>query len=161
MKSTLMTLDENSAALALAAVPRRVTSSGYNARLAKSLKAGGDTTESAPDIRALTQAIKSGDAAAFARFYDLYSFRLYRFLLVLTRGNENAAREICQTALTKLAKRFEVFDDERKLWAWLCMLAKNSFIDHYRAQRRRDCLVSLEHMPASIASAEQSTGQLS
>ena len=156
-----MTLDENSAALALAAVPRRVTSSGYNARLAKSLKAGGDTTESAPDIRALTQAIKSGDAAAFARFYDLYSFRLYRFLLVLTRGNENAAREICQTALTKLAKRFEVFDDERKLWAWLCMLAKNSFIDHYRAQRRRDCLVSLEEMPGSIASAEHCTNQLS
>jgi RNA polymerase sigma-70 factor (ECF subfamily) len=161
VKSTALTLDENSAAPAFAAAALSVASSGAGARLEQPLKASGNTAEGAPDIRALTLAIRHGDAAAFARFYDLYSFRLYRFLLVLARGDENAAREICQTALTKLARRFEVFDDERKLWAWLCTLARNNFIDHYRAQRRRDRLVSLEEMPASIAGADHSTDQLS
>ena len=62
--------------------------------------------------------------------------------------------------MTKLAKQFEVFDDKRMLWAWLCALAKNTFIDHYRAQRRRDRFVSLEEMPASIAGEENAAGQL-
>jgi RNA polymerase sigma-70 factor (ECF subfamily) len=161
LKSAALTLDENSAGQDFAAAAADMTSSGQGARLEQPLKASGNTAEGALDIRALTQAIRRGDAAAFARFYDLYSFRLYRFLLVLARGDENAAREICQTALTKLARRFEVFDDERKLWAWLCTLAKNTFIDHYRAQRRRDCLVSLEDIPASVAGADHSAGQLS
>jgi RNA polymerase sigma-70 factor, ECF subfamily len=161
LKSTVLTLDENSAGPVLAAAALSVASSGTGARLEQPLKASGDTAACAPDIRALTLAIRRGDAEAFARFHDLYSFRLYRFLLVLARGDEYAAREICQTALTKLARRFEVFDDERKLWAWLCTLAKNTFIDHYRAQRRRDCLVSLEQLPASIAGADNSACQLS
>jgi RNA polymerase sigma-70 factor (ECF subfamily) len=129
--------------------------------LKQALKASGDKAEGAPAIGALTLAIRRGDAAAFARFYDLYSFRLCRFLLVLARGDEIMAREVCQAVMTKLAQRCQVFDDERMLWAWLCALAKNSFIDHYRAQRRRDRFVSLEDLPAPIAGAENSTGRLS
>jgi len=154
-------LDENSAAPIFEAAGFRVPSLGARARLKPTLKASSNTAAGAPDIRAMTQAIRRGDAGAFARFYNLYSFRLYRFLLVLARGDEYTAREVCQAAMTKLAKRFEVFDDEPMLWAWLCALAKNTFIDHYRAQRRRDRFVSLEEMPASTAGPENSTGQLS
>jgi len=157
----MLTLDENSAAPILEAAGFRVPSPGARARLKPPLKASGNSAAGAPGIRALSLAIRSGDAAAFARFYDLYSFRLYRFLLVLARGDENTAREVCQAAMTKLAKRFEVFDDEPMLWAWLCALAKNTFIDHYRAQRRRDRFVSLEELPPSSDGAENSTGQLS
>ena len=82
------------------------------------------TVAAAPDIRALTRAVRRGDADAFSRFYDLYSFRLYKFLLVLARGDENEAREVCQAVFIKLAKRCDAFDDERRLWAWLCVLAK-------------------------------------
>jgi RNA polymerase sigma-70 factor (ECF subfamily) len=161
MKSTVLTLDENSAVPVYTAAVLAAPSSDSGSRLKQLLKASGSTAEDAPDIRALTLAIRRGDAAAFARFYDLYSFRLYRLLLVLTRGDENAAREICQTAMTKLARRFEVFDDDQRLWAWLGALARNTFIDHYRAQRRRDCLVSLEEISSSIAGADHSAGPLS
>ncbi|MGD0411445.1 MAG: sigma-70 family RNA polymerase sigma factor [Verrucomicrobiota bacterium] len=157
----MFTLDEDSAAPIYEAAGPSVPSASTQARLKQPLKASGDTAAGAPDILALTRAIRRGDEAAFARFYDLYGFRLYRFLLVLARGDENTAREVCQAAMTKLAKRFPVFDDERMLWAWLCALAKNSFIDHWRAQRRRDRFVSLEEMPASMAGAENSTCQLS
>lgn len=157
----MFTLNENSAAPIFEAAGFSVSSASLRARLKQPLKASGNTVAGPDDIRALTLAIRRGDAAAFARFYDLYSFRLYRFLLVLAHGDENTAREVCQAALTKLAKRFEVFDEERRLWAWLCTLAKNTFIDHYRAQRRRDRFVSLEELPASIAGGNNSTGQLS
>ncbi len=101
-----------------------------------------------PDIRALTRAVHSGDADAFSRFYDHYSFRLYKFLLVLARGDENEAREVCQAVFIKLAKRCDVFEDERRLWAWLCVLAKNTFVDHCRARQRRNRFESLDALPA-------------
>jgi RNA polymerase sigma-70 factor (ECF subfamily) len=160
-KPTMFTLNENSAAPVFEAAGLSVSSANSSARLKQSLKSSGHTAAGADDIRALTLAIRRGDAAAFDRFHDLYSFRLYRFLLVLARGDENAAREICQAAMIKLAKRFEAFDEERMLWAWLCTVAKNAFIDHYRAQRRRDRFVSLEEMPASIAGEDNSDGRLS
>jgi RNA polymerase sigma-70 factor, ECF subfamily len=156
----MLTLDESSAAPIFEAAGLSVPSASTRARLKETLKTSGNTAEGAGDIRALTAGIRGGDAAAFARFYDLYSFRLYRFLLVLARGDENTALEVCQAAMTKLAKRCKVFDDERMLWAWLCVVAKNTFIDHYRAQRRRDRFVSLEEIPAAIAGEENSTGQL-
>lgn len=157
----MFTLNENAAAPVLEAGGLSVASTSARARLKPPLKPSGNSADGAPDLRALTRAVRRGDAAAFARFYDLYSFRLYRFLLVLARGDENTAREVCQAVMTKLAKRFQVFDDERQLWAWLSALAKNAFIDHYRAQRRRDRFVSLEEMPASLAPEDTSAGQLS
>jgi RNA polymerase sigma-70 factor (ECF subfamily) len=120
-------------------------------QLERPLKSQGAITNVESDIRALTLAIRRGDADGFSRFYDLYSFRLYRFLLVLARGDENKAQEICQAVLIKLAKRFEVFDEERALWAWLCTLAKNTFIDHYRAEQRRNKLVSFEDLAPSFS----------
>ena len=95
------------------------------------------------EVQSLTHAIRRGDAEAFARFYDRYSFRLYKYLLVLARGDELAARDVCQAVFIKLARRLDPFDDENKLWAWLCTLARNAFIDHCRA-RQRDRFVSLD-----------------
>ena len=106
------------------------------------------TVTASPDIQSLTHAVRRGDADAFSRFYDLYSFRLYKFLLVLTRGDENEAREVCQAVLIKLAKRCDVFSDERRLWAWLCVLARNAFVDHWRVRKRLDRFVSLDALPA-------------
>ena len=117
---------------------------------ARALKTQTDPPAASPAVLALTQAIRRGDEAAFARFYDLYSFRLYKFLLVLARGDENEAREVCQAVLIKLARRFEVFDEERRLWAWLCTLAKNTFIDHRRTCQRRGRLVALEESPPAL-----------
>jgi RNA polymerase sigma-70 factor (ECF subfamily) len=127
------------------------------------LKSQDDTVADAPDIRALTRAVRRGDADAFARFYDLYSFRLYKFLLVLTRGDENQAREVCQAVLIKLAKRCDVFCEEPRLWAWLCVLARNTFLDHWRARKRLDRFVSLDELPAERdghLSAEHRLGEI-
>lgn len=103
------------------------------------------------ELRPLLLAIRRGDEQAFARFYERFSFRLYKFLLVLARGDEPTAGEVCQAVFIKLAKRVQVFDDERQLWAWLCTLARNAFIDHCRARRRRSWLVFTDAAPPELA----------
>jgi RNA polymerase sigma-70 factor, ECF subfamily len=115
---------------------------------ARKLKSQAGTVADAPDIQALTRAVRHGDAEAFSRFYDLYSLRVYKFLLVLARGDENEAREVCQAVFVKLAKRCDAFDEERRLWAWLCVLAKNTFVDHCRARQRRSRFVSFDELPS-------------
>jgi RNA polymerase sigma-70 factor, ECF subfamily len=138
--------DEGSAATTVGLPGYDAPAGGERLWPERTLKSQGDTVADAPDIRALTRAVRRGDAAAFARFYDLYSFRLYKFLLVLAHGDENHAREACQAVFIKLAKRCDAFDDERRLWAWLCVLAKNTFIDHCRARQRLNRFVPLDEL---------------
>jgi RNA polymerase sigma-70 factor (ECF subfamily) len=120
-----------------------------------------DTTVMNPDnLRELTKALRRGDEDAFNRFYALYSLRLYKHLLVLAKGDEGVAREVLQVTVIKLTKRFEVFDDERTFWAWLCSIARNSYIDHYRKRRRRNNLVPLEELITHAISSGDSEDRL-
>jgi RNA polymerase sigma-70 factor (ECF subfamily) len=96
------------------------------------------------NLKELTKAICRGDETAFTQFYDLYSLRLYKHLLVLAKGNEGEAREVLQTVVVKLARGFKVFDEERRLWGWLCRSARNSYVDLCRARRRDERFVPLE-----------------
>jgi RNA polymerase sigma-70 factor (ECF subfamily) len=93
-----------------------------------------------PEISQLTRAIVAGDEAAFAQFYDLYSARLWRFLLVLTSGQEDMVRELHQVVMIKVARKLRGFTTDEALWAWLAQVARHAFIDYLRKQNRR-----LEH----------------
>jgi RNA polymerase sigma-70 factor, ECF subfamily len=94
----------------------------------------------ASDTLRLTRAIVAGDEAAFAEFYDGYSGRLFGFLLVLTSGQEDVARELHQVVMVKVARKFTVIATEPALWAWLTQIARNAFVDHVRKHaRRREC----------------------
>jgi len=81
------------------------------------------------NFRGWTRLIKRGDERAFTGFYELYSLRIYKYLLVLARGNELDAREVLQTVMLKTARRFKVFDEEPLLWAWLARLSRNAYVD--------------------------------
>ena len=111
--------------------------SGETARLlGESLKVEPTLDGSSSKIRSLTQAIRRGNAAAFSEFYDLYSLRLYKYVLVLAGGNDEIAREVCQIAFIKVAKRIGEFESEPRLWAWLSTLARNTFLDLWRSTQR-------------------------
>jgi RNA polymerase sigma-70 factor (ECF subfamily) len=77
-----------------------------------------------------------GDEAAYRLFYDAYFDRLLRYLLVVTGGNEQAAREALQGALVRLARHVKPFDQEDKFWSWLTVLARSALADEGRKQRR-------------------------
>ena len=103
--------------------------------------------EESSALRNLTTAIRRGNEEAFTRFYELYSLRLYKYLLVMAKGDELEAREVLQAVVLKLATKMEIFDEERRLWAWSSRLARNAFVDRYRSRRRDDRYVSLDNLP--------------
>ena len=89
-----------------------------------------------PDIAALTRALARGDEAAFREFYNLYFDRLLRYLLVVTGGNETAAREALASALVRVARHVKPFDAEETFWSWLTVLARTALADESKKQRR-------------------------
>lgn len=89
-----------------------------------------------PDVATLTRRLVAGDETAYRMFYDAYIDRLTRYLLVVTAGNEDAAREALQGALTRLVRHIRVFDDEATFWSWLTVLARTAHADDRRKRRR-------------------------
>jgi RNA polymerase sigma-70 factor (ECF subfamily) len=90
----------------------------------------------APDVEALTQRLVAGDERAYRMFHDLYIDRLTRYLLVVTAGDEQAAREALQGALTRMVRHIRVFTDEAVFWSWLTVLARTAHADDRRKRRR-------------------------
>ena len=89
-----------------------------------------------PDIAALTRAMAGGDEAAYRIFYDAYFDRLLRYLLVVTGGNEESAREALQLALVRVVRHVKGFESEEKFWSWLTVLARSALADETRKRRR-------------------------
>jgi RNA polymerase sigma-70 factor (ECF subfamily) len=84
----------------------------------------------------LTRRMAAGDEAAFREFYDAYSGRLWRYLLVMTAGNEDSAREALQATLIRVARHIKTFHDEAVFWSWLTVLARSAYCDDTRKHRR-------------------------
>ena len=98
----------------------------------------GSRERSSHQIQALilTRALARGDEVAFREFYDAYFDRLLRYLLVVTGGNEHAAREALQAALVRVVRHVKPFDTEEKFWSWLTVLARTALADESKKQRR-------------------------
>ena len=88
------------------------------------------------DVAALTRRMTEGDEMAWRTFHDAYFDRLWRYLLVVAAGNEDAAREALQTALVRVTRHIRIFQDENILWSWLTVLARSAFADERRKKRR-------------------------
>jgi len=73
---------------------------------------------------------------AWRTFYNAYFDRLWRYLLVVAAGNEDAAREALQAALVRVTRHIRVFYDENVLWSWLTVLARSAFADETKKRRR-------------------------
>jgi RNA polymerase sigma-70 factor, ECF subfamily len=77
-----------------------------------------------------------GDEMAWRTFYDVYFDRLWRYLLVVAAGNEDAAREALQGAMVRTTRHIKVFRDENVFWSWLTVLARSAFTDETKKRRR-------------------------
>lgn len=78
----------------------------------------------------------AGDEAAYRVFYHAYFDRLSRYLLVVTAGNEDAAREALQETFRRIVRHVRVFTDESVFWSWLTVLARSARSDQGRKRRR-------------------------
>jgi RNA polymerase sigma-70 factor (ECF subfamily) len=128
---------------------------GMSLPLSAGLVLKAEPREIASPMRDLTEAICAGDERAFSRFYDLYSVRLYKQVLVLSKGNETEAREVLQAVVLKLANRFQVFDEEQRLWAWLSRCLLNGWLDFCRSRKREERVLSLDQLEAELPQMPQ------
>ncbi len=91
---------------------------------------GADGADDAGD-RALVDALRSGDAAAFDVAYERYRARVFAFLLRLSRRRE-VADELSQETWMKLARHREKLREDTDLKAWLFTVARNAWVSHRR-----------------------------
>jgi RNA polymerase sigma-70 factor (ECF subfamily) len=84
----------------------------------------------------LTRSMAAGNDAAFNEFHAVYAMRLFRHVLVLMRGDEQAAVEVQQDTLIRVARYVREFAHEEVLWSWLTRLARTAAADHGRKGRR-------------------------
>jgi RNA polymerase sigma-70 factor, ECF subfamily len=84
----------------------------------------------------LTTGMAAGDGDAYRTFYDHYFHRLLRYLLVLSGGEEETARECLQLTMLRVARHARPFDTEAAFWSWLTVLARSSWVDEHRRRQR-------------------------
>lgn len=108
------------------------------------------------DIRArrLAGAIAEGDEAAFAELYDLYQGRLFRLVLVLSRGDEEAAREVVQSAMLTAAAKLRSVEGEAHLWHWLARVASQHLGKIWRQRQRESDILFMAELPDTVPEAE-------
>jgi RNA polymerase sigma-70 factor, ECF subfamily len=88
------------------------------------------------DVPALTRRMAEGNETAFRIFYGAYFDRLWRYLLVVAAGDEQASREALQATMLRVVRYIKVFPSEAALWGWLTVLARSALADQTRKQRR-------------------------
>lgn len=88
------------------------------------------------DVAVLTRRLTAGDESAYRVFYDAYFDRLSRYLLVVTAGHEDAARDALQETFHRVVRHIRVFSDEAAFWSWLTVLARSARTDECRKRRR-------------------------
>jgi len=109
-------------------------------------------------VRRVTTRMRDYDEVAFREFYETYCDRLYRYLIVLTRGNEGLSRDFLQESMTKIMKRMREFDNEAHLWNWMAAIARNSFIDWVRRNQRAPKIVPLSEARSDEAATIAAPG---
>ena len=77
-----------------------------------------------------------GDENAYRTFHEVYFPRLYRYLLVVAAGDEEAAREAVQSAFLRVVRYIKRFDEESHFWSWLTVLARTALTDQRRKRSR-------------------------
>jgi RNA polymerase sigma factor (sigma-70 family) len=98
----------------------------------------------APDYTAgddetpLLERLRRGDPADAREFYDLYSARIQRFiLLALGPGNEADTEDILQETFMALAQALPFFRGQSSLFTFACAIARRKALLFIRTRARR------------------------
>ncbi len=94
-----------------------------------------------PETTRLTRALAAGDEEAFRQFHAAYFDRLFRFLLVVARGQEQEAQDALQQTFLRVIKHARVFESEDAFWSWLKVVARSAARDSGRKQQRYSILL--------------------
>lgn len=89
--------------------------------------------DSINEKRLLTE-LKNGSFHAFERLYNMYSGKLYNFIMRISSGNQYMAEEVVQTAFIRVWEVRERVEPESSFISFLCTIAKNLLMNMYQRQ---------------------------
>jgi RNA polymerase sigma factor (sigma-70 family) len=102
------------------------------------------------EVTVLTRRLVVADDAAWSEAHARYAPRLFRYLLVAARGDEQAARDALQGAFVRAVRHARVFSTEEAIWGWFTLLARHTLADARRSTSRwRAFLDRFRDAPAS------------
>jgi len=107
------------------------------------------------DDKKLAKRLLTGKEQAFNQFFNENFARLYRFVLHRVSRDEEAAKEIVQTALSRALRKIHTYRGESALYTWLCVIARNEIVDWVRRNARyREHIVLTEDFPEIQAAVD-------
>lgn len=89
--------------------------------------------DSINEKRLLTE-LKNGSFHAFERLYNMYSGKLYNFIMRISSGNQYMAEEVVLSAFIRVWEVRERVEPESSFISFLCTIAKNLLMNMYQRQ---------------------------
>ena len=94
-----------------------------------------------------------GNQAAFTQLYDIYFDRVYRYIYVRIR-RQDEAQDLTQEVFIKALKEIESYRiDKTPFASWLFRIAHNQVIDHVRKHKNK-IEMSIDQAPASVGAED-------
>jgi RNA polymerase sigma-70 factor (ECF subfamily) len=113
-----------------------------------------NTVETDAEARQLVAAMARGDEEAFRKLYERHQRRLFRFALVLGRGEETLAHDAVQAAFVTAAKKLRSVQSEEHLWNWLARVARQHLAKVWRQRQRNSTVIGMADLPECIDGGE-------
>jgi RNA polymerase sigma-70 factor, ECF subfamily len=86
--------------------------------------------------RATSFAALCADDRAFSDWYDTAVSRVYGFIHGRTGGDSSLAEDITAQAFLEAIRARHTFDGRSDPVTWICSIARNRLLDHYRTEAR-------------------------
>jgi RNA polymerase sigma factor (sigma-70 family) len=119
------------------------------------------TTNRVDQIVRLTRGLSEASESAFLELHTEWAPRLYRYLYTCSRGDATAASECLQDTMIRVARYARPFDDEDAFWKWLCLMARQTLVNRWKANCRYvpleqdERVVPTRGLPPDLADALQ------
>jgi len=108
-----------------------------------------------PDEACLVHSAKSGDSEAFARLYDAYIERVYRYIYFRI-SDDDATEDILSQVFLKAWENLGRYKTGSSPFiAWLYTIARNLVIDYYRAKKDILPLEEAVALPSDMQSPDE------
>jgi len=102
----------------------------------------------------MTRGIRQGREDAFDAFYTGYADRMYRYLLVSAKGDEEKARDVLQDALLRVVRHLPPLDAPDDLWRYLTVIMHSALVDQVRRAARNPGSIDARGEPAAEERAD-------
>jgi RNA polymerase sigma-70 factor, ECF subfamily len=89
-------------------------------------------------VEQVTTGMAKGCEDAYRRFFKSYFDRIYKKMLVRSRGDEHLARDLSQMVLLKVVRYIQPMDSEARLMGWLNQLIRSVHVDWLRRNGGRN-----------------------